>query len=325
MAMQQSWVSRNNRYIIRHLDNTIKAVGEATFDRLAKTRNGPAWYPMNGAFLQLRRLIDDEMPIYDDWSALFYLLWYQPKQINVAYRAINGKRRGKRLINASILHLIDFGCGALAMQFGIALSIADAIDRGDPVPTVRVDSIDECDAMINLGRNVWQTFMDSLAENPRMATLTQACGLIDWHTNNAETTEEFVRAIPRQIGAEVWLSALHTVYDENIKDVRDSLAEIVRHHGPDFGFITSIRRKEELVHQDWQPFQDHGYRMIRLDPRDLFEGIEGELPETTEYRRSFERRYNQRDQRLWETTIALLNGVVDCQPQPAHYLVCTKT
>lgn len=229
------------------------------------------------------------------------------------------------MINASNLHLIDFGCGALAMQFGIALAMADAIDRGDPVPTVRVDSIDACDAMINLGRNVWQAYIDSLAQDPGMATLTQACGLLDWHTNNTETTEQIVRAIPRQIGAEVWLSALHTVYDENITDVRDSLAEIVRHHGPDFGFITSTGRKEELVHQAWQPFQDNGYRMISLNPQDLIGGLEGELPETTGYRRSFERRYNQRDQRLWGSTIALLNGVVDCQPQPAHYLVCTTT
>ena len=274
------------------------------------------------------------MPIYDVWSALFYFLWYQPKQINVAYRIINSVRNGAPLVGNRRLHVIDLGCGALAMKFGVALALADTISRGKPAARVRIDSADVCAPMIQLGDDAWDTFVDRIAQDPAMGSLREACQLIDGASIVADAIDDFAQLVPRQDGAEVWLSALHTVYDENIRGVQEALAYLVDHFHPDLGIITSIDLKEDLVQSAIDlkedlvqsagtSFLNRGYDAIQQDLQGLAVGLHGALPITTEYRREFVGTYNGARENLWETTVALLQGAVDCEPQPVHCLVYT--
>lgn len=42
------------------------------------------------------------------------------------------------LTNAGKLHVVDFSCGALAMQFGIDLNAADAIRNGQMIDEIHI-------------------------------------------------------------------------------------------------------------------------------------------------------------------------------------------
>ena len=106
---------------------------------------------VEGALKELEKLQYGKIPDYSDkWVALFYLTWYQPSHINLAYSII--KESGEPLNDR--LHIVDFGCGALAMQFGVALSMSEAIEEGQSFSKLRIDSIDTSKPMIDIGKKV---------------------------------------------------------------------------------------------------------------------------------------------------------------------------
>ena len=320
VQQRQNWTEQMSPRIVQLLDQAISRVGRQAFDGLAGPNARGAWYPINGAFLQLRRLIDGDMPVYDAWSALFYLLWYQTKQINVAYRAIQARRRDDTLTDNGRLHIIDFGCGALAFQFGTSLAIADALQRGENITYVRVDSIDTCDEMLRLGRHTWELFCESLGNEPQLGPLRHACELIEWNAQVAFADDELIQNVHRQENAEIWLSALHFVYHENIPNVLESLRTMINRYRPDVGFLTSVDFKEDLVDLAWEEFANQAYERSGLANWDLQRGLIGPLPETTAYRVEVAEMYP----RLWESTVNLLMGQVDCEPQPTTYVICTN-
>ena len=36
-------------------------------------------------YREIRKLVVGRMPVYDEWGAMLYVLWYQPSHINMAY------------------------------------------------------------------------------------------------------------------------------------------------------------------------------------------------------------------------------------------------
>ena len=114
----------NRKIAISILDHVITTVSEQEFNRLAsgltideKTEN------VLDALKSLDVLQHGGMPNYDNkWVALFYH-WYQPSQINLAYSMIKSMINSTGILNEK-LHIVDFGCGSLAMQFGVALAVA---------------------------------------------------------------------------------------------------------------------------------------------------------------------------------------------------------
>ena len=93
-------------------------------------------------------------PDYDGWHALLYALWYQPSQINLAYtlaRKVPKEKSPLRTGNGR--QVIDFGCGALAMQFGLALAAADSLEELKVQPRVAIISEDSSTPMRDMGLN----------------------------------------------------------------------------------------------------------------------------------------------------------------------------
>ena len=81
----------------------------------------------------------------------FYLTWYQPKQIQLAHSLIMEWNTNSLLINNSQnLHVIDFGCRALAMKFAIAWAVTEALENREQISYVTVDSYDANPSMIRL-------------------------------------------------------------------------------------------------------------------------------------------------------------------------------
>ncbi len=101
---------------------------------------------------QLKGLQSGVMPNYDQWVAPFYLSWYQPGQINLAYSMITAIANAKGVFTETgKLHVVDFGSGVLAMQFEVALAAADAIRDEQTIDEILIDSLDSITAMINIG------------------------------------------------------------------------------------------------------------------------------------------------------------------------------
>ena len=105
------------------------------------------------------------MPDYNnDILAAAYLLEYHPQHVGLAHaivsQLVNSRGDGKLIVgDSSRLHVVDLAAGTLAMQFGVAIAVADALIRGELIEEVVVDSVDINPAMMKVGRIAWDKFV----------------------------------------------------------------------------------------------------------------------------------------------------------------------
>ena len=123
---QPTWTERNRIPIQTKLDNILARAGEKYYLTLSASLNKEeVANRIDNALtdLELLRHPSSVSPNYDNpWVALFHFLWYQPKQINIAYRAAR-KLLSLLLPIQENIYILDFGCGSLAMQFGYRFGI----------------------------------------------------------------------------------------------------------------------------------------------------------------------------------------------------------
>lgn len=221
------------------LDNAIAEVARAEFNRLSceldpiQTAN-----KVECALRHLEGLQDGIMPAYDEWDALFYASWYQGSQINLTYSIIRKMLQDGVSLDGS-LHIVDWGCGALAMQFGVALAAADAISQGQAIDAIRIDLIDDSASMIAIGKKIWDAFTQKLSRYPQLTHVSKACEKIDFQKVN--TTD--VQKIP----GGCWISAIHAVYEENIDELNCELSELVNELAPDVLLTTTHKDYRSLL------------------------------------------------------------------------------
>ena len=265
------------------LDNATTAVAEQEFNRLTRgLNNEQIEEKVVGALISLRRLQSGNMPNYDEWDALFYH-WYQPSHINLAYSTIklaNGLR--------DQLHIVDFGCGALAMQFGVFLAAVDAIERGQPINEIKIDSIDTSQAMIDIGQKIWEQLKREIARNPNLSYLDRAYEVIKPIIQEKGDIER-IGSAPN---SNVWVSAIHAVYDDNKNPVRQSLNSLVDRLNPDVCFTSTHSKSKSLLSEVWS-FADDGYDVICQD--NVQSSFSGELEAITQWRRQLNSNLPQSD------------------------------
>jgi hypothetical protein len=149
------------------LDNAIASQGELIFQRLIA---GATPEERDSRVVNARNSVDllrkGGMPAYDDaMVALFYAIQYQLSHINLVYSMIcdTVQRRNLRgnhlLTDMGALHVVDYGCGALTMRFGVIFAVADALQRGETIREVRIDSLDPNVPIVQLGVDVWNAFV----------------------------------------------------------------------------------------------------------------------------------------------------------------------
>ena len=163
------------------VDRAIKNVAEEEFRRLATSMASDMLSTnIHAALNALGGLQHGDPPDYNDpWVALFYLTWYQPGQINLCRRMIdylgqikgNGQLIGNDNRN---LHVVDFGCGALAMRFAVAWASAEALEGGRKIDSIRVISYDTGTAMVQLGVKVWNQFLLETRRDSRLRSLSHS-------------------------------------------------------------------------------------------------------------------------------------------------------
>ena len=199
--------------ITKALDTAITSVAKEEFDRLCSGLDRleiakKIYYSLDS----LRDLQRGIMPKYDSWVSLFYSLWYQPSHINLAYTLVRKlPKEGNPLKSGrGSLQVVDFGCGALAMQFGLAMALTDVLEERRRLPQSSMKSEDTSVPMQRIGWKIWHRFVKELKEYPDLKGLRSVCREVDFDFQNDSATTR-------------WLTALHVAYRERVH--RDNIAE----------------------------------------------------------------------------------------------------
>ena len=270
----------NGKITTNILDHVITTVSEQEFNRLANglTINEKPEDKVRYALESLGKLQKGEMSDYhDEWVALFYS-WYQPSQINLAYSMIQSIINSTDILNEK-LHIVDFGCGSLAMQFGVALAVADTIitKNKKSITEIRIDSIDTSQAMINIGKEMWEQFKLYKYFRP-------ACKIIKpkYYQLSDIGQVELAQSSDR----DRWISAIHAVYDENKDDIKQSLKSLRNRFYPHVCFVSTHDSKKSLLKEVW-PFSSKPRKT------ELSLQFNGELTKITEWRRNLNKTLSQ--------------------------------
>lgn len=256
------------------LDRAITAVANDEFKRISNGMSRLAKaQKVQYALEELRKLSRGVMPEYDEWVALFYLTWYQPRQINLAYSLAKPLLARYSYDTSLRLQVVDFGCGALAMRFGLTMAIADLLEKGLQVSRVRLDMIDTSDSMIDIGKEVWRGFKRRVNRNPNLPYISRACEIITPRTNKSIS----------KWGDDRWVTAIHTVYNDNKSDVRKELRSRVNGLKPSVLFTTTNASIEsDRLLSFINPCKGKSYRVQRK--QDFLYQIEGGLNGVSNWR-----------------------------------------
>ncbi len=224
-----------------------------------------------------------EMPEYAaDLVALFYSVWYQPFQINSALSLISRiiVERQPRLAEKRRLDIVDFGSGALAMEFGLALAVFDAQGRGIAVPEINVYLIEPSNAMTRIGFGLWQRFMiatrDDVAVDSASGSAASSLGASSMRLRCIADPSD----IETSCDADRWLVSMHAYYRDGAEGIRWELMEIRNNFNPRLGLMTFHHANREGI--DYvSPFAGAG---IPAEIGPLL--LSGELPLVNEWRSS---------------------------------------
>ena len=220
------------------------------------------------------------MPDYNEWDTLLYH-WYQPSQINLAYSTIKSKT-----MVSDKLRIVDFGCGALAIQFGVALRAADALEQMQPLSEVRIDSLDTSRAMVRMGQKIWEQFKIEAKKDSSLRHVSLACEIMNPHitllTDRSMTQVDNNTVWANAWQSECWVSALHTIYEGNKDNVQRWLSFIVDKLNPDLCFATTHSSNSTLLSEVWGFMDYNEYHYLFTPP--IEPQFKGALPEITQWR-----------------------------------------
>ena len=274
------------RIFVGHLlDEAIATVAEEEFNRLCHAANNDLQEVAREvikALMGLRGLRDGVEPDYSEWVALLYLTWYQPRQINLALYILQElyEDARKHLEPDFPLHIIDFGCGALAVQFAMAILTAKYPGECN---NLTVHGIDPSEPMKRIGKALWSKFRFFLGEHSDLSDLSHAC---DHMTDNSELFDSHTSCFSSvdghswfDIGLECWIIALHASYRSNQSRVKDVLNALQGRYSPTFTIVTSHRCNRDVVRFVAGDRSECQTIIPELLP------IPWHLPRTTEWRR----------------------------------------
>ena len=221
----------------------------------------------------LERLSRGGMPCYDAWDALFYSVWYQTAHINLAYTLARKMPKDQNPLRSGrgSLQVVDFGCGALAMQFGLALAAADALRKQRRPPNIAIVSEDSSQNMKRIGWAMWDRFVMEIADKkkyPNLNALRQVCTTMKFGDQGRPTATR-------------WLTALHVAYEENAAEVKKAIDTHVKNWKPDLIVVTTHPQNAEELYSP-RPSAVYGkYDKKEIQPKYRYDG---RFQKTTKFR-----------------------------------------
>ena len=197
---------------------------------------------MDGALESLKDLGRGGKPYYDEWIALFYLTWHQPRHIHLAYTVLRqqvSKQHTPR-------HVIDFGCGAWAAQIALAILTTEKPE----LQGVSVHGIDCSRPMRRMGERLWHGFRELVGDNAQdpvfgllketLDSMTDAC------TCHA-SYDAFMShgTVGPSASDNCWLTAFHVVYQSSRQKLETVFQRIRRDCTPVLELLTTddLKRK----------------------------------------------------------------------------------
>ena len=229
------------------LDQAIVNVAEAEYSRL-NSRISPDIRAgaVAGALHSLADLSHGTPPKYNEWEALFYLTWYQPRQINLALAIIR-----HFLATPQPLHIIDVGCGALATQMAMAVAVAESTAQYQQIAPLdhqnveysEVHGIDPSSPMRNIGRLLWNQLRSIIKKEPKLALLHRAFETVEENSHVYGSLKDYYRSDFYHRGGiypsmNCLLTAFHAVYKSNANQLQKDFTQIRQNSGPAYEAVT---------------------------------------------------------------------------------------
>lgn len=273
----------------RLIDRAVAEVAEREFRRLTCDLSEEETVDqVHSALEELGKLgKSGGTPAYDcELVALFYLTWYQARQINLVYSLLD--QRSVRLPRR--LHVVDLGCGAMAVQFALAVFAATSDQAGT---RISLSGIDDSRPMIAVGVELWNCFRKMIREEARGFRATETIHQLDRVTTaiskehrTFDSLESYRRSFDEFICGEAdrrtaedrsnlpsylvhaqekraawdrlvarstyWLTSVHAVYHcpQQLRVGRDLLNPkgiLLTADGPRFGDLASVHLFREIV------------------------------------------------------------------------------
>lgn len=222
-------------------------------------------------------------PAYDEWDALFYLTWYQPRQINLTHLVTNDilarnldHTAGGEPRMADV-HVIDFGCGALASRFAFAVSAAT---RNVSSSNLHVDlhGIDNSEPMVRIGNAMWSKFVESVSD-PHLAAVCRSVNCTTYGSYQDYRVSPAAHVPRIYPSPNCYLLAIHTMYESNLDALRETFAAIREERDPACTMITCAASKEGVASQA----AGGGFRRLNPIPERMWDG---DLQRVSQWRRS---------------------------------------
>ena len=235
------------------LDQAIAQVAEAEYGRLSEGMSlGDQAKSVDHALKSLTRLQQGIPPDYrSEWIALFYLTWYQPRQIHLASAAL----RQLLVQTPPPRHIIDYGCGALAFQLALAVVLAEQPDGR--YSGIAVHGIDSSKPMMDIGKELWDRFREITGSRSHDDPLFEALhvaldamgDVCSFHTSLSEALTHLQTAPRAPESDDCWLTAIHAIYQSNLEQLKDVLdADKCQRHGIS---LTSVTFYQSGIHRSF--------------------------------------------------------------------------
>ena len=166
------------------------------------------------------------------------------------------------------------------MKFAVAWAVAEALENGEQISSVKVDSYDANSAMLRIGIFLWNEFETEIQNTPNLVYLFKAIKMIKG---------QYVKLMHNPIikidkSSTVWLSAIHTAYNNNMEQVKTRLANLSQITNPDIGFLSGHNNAQQhYLLQQVSPFVSgqYNHRERNLSPKH-----NDVLPVITQWRRN---------------------------------------
>ena len=281
----------NKQYIIDALDQAISAAFNENFRKLAQgktedeiravfsqriTQALPT--PQNPQPPAPGNAPPDSEPANDQAAALIYAVTYHLQHINLTYSLIHTLLNHQpALTPTGRLHIIDLNPQALAMQFAITLTIADALQNGQNIASVTIDHANPDTPLPLLGETIWKEFTAIIQseiskQNRQFQWLYRACNLINPNPQND------LSQIQKTPDADTWLNLIYAAHQTQQPPLPPNLDQLLAKIKPAAAFLTSYGNHNGVTHnptpEKISPFAQHEYNTSLLtgnpqEPRQL--------------------------------------------------------
>ena len=166
------------------------------------------------------------------------------------------------------------------MKFAVAWAVAEALENREQISSVKVDSYDANSSMLRIGISLWNEFETEIRNTPNLVHLFKAVKMIKGQY--AKLMHNPIIKIDKS--STVWLSAIHTAYNNNMEQVKTRLANLSQITNPDIGFLSGHNNvQQHHLLQQVSPFVNtqYNHRERNLSPKH-----NDVLPAITQWRRN---------------------------------------